>query len=194
MLVLSRKTGEQIVVPECDLTVTILEAASGRVRLGISAPPNLTVHRREVSERIHTANALGLEGMVMSIDILIADRDQFLANSYRKYFGQFGANVATAASALSCLDRLRQSVPDVLVLDPTLLWGGGEGVLALLEEEPEIRPASVMLLSQGGDRNLLYRLSHFKVDDYQTKPMNPRRLLECIGILHRSRTFEPSHG
>ena len=50
MLVLSRKRGEQIIVPECQLTVTVLDISRSRVRVGISAPPNVTVHRAEIAE------------------------------------------------------------------------------------------------------------------------------------------------
>jgi carbon storage regulator len=48
MLVLSRKLGERIVVPDCELVVTVLAVDGNRVRLGISAPPEVAVHREEV--------------------------------------------------------------------------------------------------------------------------------------------------
>ena len=38
MLVLSRKLGERILVPHCDLVVTVLAIEGKTVRLGISAP------------------------------------------------------------------------------------------------------------------------------------------------------------
>jgi carbon storage regulator len=48
MLVLSRQRGEQIVLPSYEVAITVLAVEGGRVRLGISAPPALTVHRQEV--------------------------------------------------------------------------------------------------------------------------------------------------
>jgi carbon storage regulator len=51
MLVLSRKRGEQIVVPECGLTLTVLDIVGGRVRVGIAAPSDLTIQRAEIVER-----------------------------------------------------------------------------------------------------------------------------------------------
>lgn len=47
MLVLTRKAGQKIVVPECELAVTILEIRRNRVRVGISAPVQLAIHREE---------------------------------------------------------------------------------------------------------------------------------------------------
>jgi len=51
MLVLSRKASERIVVPQCELIVTVLEIAGNRARIGISAPPGIAVHREEVWQR-----------------------------------------------------------------------------------------------------------------------------------------------
>jgi len=52
MLVLSRKCGERIVIPEQNIVVTVLEVRGEQVRLGISAPENISVHRQEVWARI----------------------------------------------------------------------------------------------------------------------------------------------
>jgi carbon storage regulator len=48
MLVLSRKPGERIVVPDCELSVTIVAIEGGRVRLGIAAPKQVNIYRDEV--------------------------------------------------------------------------------------------------------------------------------------------------
>jgi carbon storage regulator len=52
MLVLTRKCGEKIVMPQQELVVTVLEVRGDRIRLGIEAPPHVRVHRKEVWERI----------------------------------------------------------------------------------------------------------------------------------------------
>ncbi len=52
MLVLSRKIGERIVLPEGDVSIVVLSASGKRVRLGIEAPPGTAVHRAEVWQRI----------------------------------------------------------------------------------------------------------------------------------------------
>jgi DNA-binding response OmpR family regulator len=122
----------------------------------------------------------------MSVRILIADSDEFLMAAYREHLSHHGAVVSTATTGLACIDRLREFTPDVLVLDPAILWGGGDGVLAVMHEELTIRPPFVLLLTRGADRSLLYRLSSFRVDDYQAKPLSPTRLTERICMLRRS--------
>jgi carbon storage regulator len=51
MLVLSRKINESIVISD-GIIVTVVEIRRDKVRLGIEAPKNVTVHRREVYEKI----------------------------------------------------------------------------------------------------------------------------------------------
>lgn len=52
MLVLSRKIGEQVVLPSCGVTIAVVKIAGGKVRLGVQAPPETSVHRQEVWDRI----------------------------------------------------------------------------------------------------------------------------------------------
>ena len=52
MLVLSRKLGERILVPHCDLAVTIVAIDGNTVRLGISAPAEIGIYREEVWQRV----------------------------------------------------------------------------------------------------------------------------------------------
>lgn len=48
MLVLSRKEGEKIQI-EGGITITVVAITSNRVRIGISAPPNVQVDREEIA-------------------------------------------------------------------------------------------------------------------------------------------------
>jgi carbon storage regulator len=50
MLVLTRKVGEQIVIDSA-ICITIVAIRGDRVRLGISAPRETVIDRREVHER-----------------------------------------------------------------------------------------------------------------------------------------------
>jgi carbon storage regulator len=56
MLVLSRKKNECIIIND-NVTVTVIEIRGDKVRLGIQAPKDVTVHRREVYEAILESQA-----------------------------------------------------------------------------------------------------------------------------------------
>lgn len=51
MLVLSRKAGESIVIDGC-ITVTVNQIDGNKVRIGISAPPEVRVDREEIHRRL----------------------------------------------------------------------------------------------------------------------------------------------
>jgi carbon storage regulator len=51
MLVLSRKKDESIVINN-DITIVVVEIRGDKVRLGVEAPKEVPVHRREVFEAI----------------------------------------------------------------------------------------------------------------------------------------------
>ena len=52
MLILTRRVGESIRIGP-DITVTVQEIKGLQVRIGISAPKNVAVHRQEVFERMN---------------------------------------------------------------------------------------------------------------------------------------------
>ena len=47
MLVLSRKTGESVMIGD-DIEVTLVSTEGSKVRIGIQAPPEVPVHRKEI--------------------------------------------------------------------------------------------------------------------------------------------------
>ena len=56
MLVLSRKKNESIVIND-DITIVVVEIRGDKVRLGVEAPKEVPVHRREVFDAIHRNEA-----------------------------------------------------------------------------------------------------------------------------------------
>lgn len=62
MLVLSRKKNESIVINN-NITVTVVEIRGDKVRLGIQAPKEIPVHRREIYDAIQAQeNASDISG------------------------------------------------------------------------------------------------------------------------------------
>ena len=55
MLVLSRQRDQSIIIGD-DVVVTIVDIRGDKVRLGIDAPSEIPVHRREVYEAIQREN------------------------------------------------------------------------------------------------------------------------------------------
>jgi len=60
MLVLSRKKDEKIVIGD-NISIMVVEIRGDKVRLGIEAPRDISVHRREVYDAIKRKEAEGDE-------------------------------------------------------------------------------------------------------------------------------------
>lgn len=64
MLALSRKKGESLVVNN-NIEITVLEIRGDQVKIGISAPKEVSIYRKEIYLQIEQANkeAMNLEGL-----------------------------------------------------------------------------------------------------------------------------------
>ncbi len=71
MLALSRKKNEALIINN-NIEITILEVKGDQVKIGISAPKEVPIYRKEVYIQIQNANkdAVSLEGMEALKDLL----------------------------------------------------------------------------------------------------------------------------
>jgi carbon storage regulator (csrA) len=74
MLVLTRKPDQSIMVGD-EIEITILEVRGEQVRVGIRAPRNVSVHRKEVFDQILQANLDASEAPNVSLPDLEALRN-----------------------------------------------------------------------------------------------------------------------
>jgi carbon storage regulator len=69
MLVFTRKKGESLVIGN-EVEITILNVGTGSVKVGISAPRHISVHRLEVFEAIRRENLAASRSQIPRPDIL----------------------------------------------------------------------------------------------------------------------------
>lgn len=132
---------------------------------------------------------------IVSTRVLIADPSDVLRAVYREFLTWQGFTVATAADGLQCVAQLRRFRPRVLVLDAALPMGGGDGVLALMHEDPRIARIPVVVLTARRDRDKLKQVLAFPVEAVHAKPLKPSHLVLGIRwVLDRAQTLGCGRG
>lgn len=58
MLILTRRVNEKLMVGD-DVTVTVLSISGNQVRIGVTAPRHVPVHREEIYEKVKRQESLG---------------------------------------------------------------------------------------------------------------------------------------
>ncbi len=70
MLVLSRQRDETIMIGD-DVEITVVDIRGDKVRLGITAPVRIPVHRKEVYDAIQRENAAAAEVKPEDIPVMV---------------------------------------------------------------------------------------------------------------------------
>lgn len=120
------------------------------------------------------------------IRVLIADSDLKLLGRYELFLEGSGLEVVTADTALQCVELLRDCEPDVLVLEAELPWGQGDGVLDLMQTEPDVPVCPVIVLSARPEAEGLHQVGAIEVAEYHQKPVSPKSLREAVLRVYRS--------
>jgi DNA-binding response OmpR family regulator len=119
--------------------------------------------------------------------IMIADTDETVLEILQSYFWDCGYEVEIASDGLECISLLREFVPSVLVLDQNLLWGGCDGVLALMQANAELAKIPVILVTEGNSE--VHLTGRLPVASQLQKPFKLDELLEEIADVLATKRF-----
>lgn len=116
--------------------------------------------------------------------VLVAGSAEPRMEILQSFLWDHGHEAELAGNGLECLTVLRAFSPEVLILDHDLLWGGGDGVLAHMGEDPELSRVPVILIA---DDDLSHRVGAHVVA-WLKKPFRLSDLLARIDSIGRSAT------
>ena len=112
--------------------------------------------------------------------LLIADSDPTMTDLYETYFTEDGCEVVTVANGLQCIQATRQRMPDLMILEYELPWGGGDGVLECLREDfPAMSSEVVLITCEQSADHLVHELEP-PVRGCLRKPFRLRELRELV--------------
>ena len=106
---------------------------------------------------------------------------------------QAGHRVHVAGSADAGLKLVRETMPDIVLLDPMLPDRPGTTVCTALKREPHTQAIPVIMVTAKGDEVDRIVGLELGADDYVVKPFSVRELILRINaVLRRSEAKEPS--
>jgi len=113
--------------------------------------------------------------------VLIADCDSEFLEIAKRFMNQCGHEALVASNGLECIACLRGCLPDVVVLDCELLWGGSDGVCELMNGDPTLAAIPVILITDETLDSKTDAGAGLRVVDQVEKPYSLRQL---IGRIH----------
>ncbi len=120
--------------------------------------------------------------------ILVVDDEKRMVGFIRLNLEQDGFEVIEAFNGTEALDRLRDSLPDLILLDVMMPDIDGFEVLRMIRE---ISQVPVIMLTAKEEEDDKVKGLELGADDYITKPFSPRELVSRIkAVLRRGATFD----
>jgi two-component system KDP operon response regulator KdpE len=120
--------------------------------------------------------------------ILVVDDERRMVGFIRLNLEQDGFEVIEASNGNEALERLRDSLPDLILLDVMMPDLDGFEVLRTIRE---ISQVPVIMLTAKGEEDDKVKGLELGADDYVTKPFSPRELVSRVkAVLRRGATFE----
>lgn len=114
--------------------------------------------------------------------ILIVDDEKGLVRLMRMNLEHDGFEVVEANNGAQAMDRLRATIPDLILLDVMMPDMDGFTVLKMVRE---VGPTPVIMLTAKGEEDDKIKGLELGADDYVTKPFSPRELTSRIRAVLR---------
>ncbi len=119
--------------------------------------------------------------------LLVVEDDNDISNMLKIYFGGLGYDVDVAARGSDALEKTRQVLPHLIVLDIMLPDIDGYEVCRTLRTSTRTSHIPVIFLTQKDERSDKLQGLELGADDYITKPFDIEELkLRVMGAIRRS--------
>jgi two-component system KDP operon response regulator KdpE len=116
--------------------------------------------------------------------ILVVDDEERIVRFIRLNLEQDGFQVVEAFTGKQAMERLRQALPDLILLDVMLPDLDGFEVLRMVRENHEV---PIIMLTAKTEEDDRVRGLELGADDYVTKPFSPRELVSRVrAVLRRT--------
>ena len=115
----------------------------------------------------------------MSIRVLVPDPDELLLEVFEQSLARHGFEVFTATAGEDCLEKLREYLPHVLVIEPDLPDDLGARVIQLIIENSHVPTVPVVIVSRHEREQSVVPLDTL-IGAYHVKPVSMDLLAQSI--------------
>ncbi len=116
----------------------------------------------------------------MTKSILIVDDEQNIVISLEYVMKNAGFNVAVAYDGEEALEKVKENVPDLVILDVMMPKLDGFEVCKKIRENPAWKSVRIVMLTAKGRDSEREKGLSFGADDYLTKPFSTRDILQRV--------------
>jgi CheY-like chemotaxis protein len=119
--------------------------------------------------------------------VLIADDDLQSVELLEAYLGDSGYETQTAADGEETLAKVQSWRPDLILLDIMMPKLSGFEVCKQLRADPATRSMGILMVTALDQQSDIDRAVEAGTDDFVTKPINKKQLLQLTAALLQSR-------
>jgi len=117
----------------------------------------------------------------MKKKVLIIEDEEILIDIYKEKFSSEGFDVSLADNIKDGLKVTREKKPDIVLLDLLLPDENGLAYLREKEEDENIKPIPVIVMSNYSQKSMINKAQHLTIKDYLIKAnYTPSQLVEKV--------------
>ena len=132
----------------------------------------------EDREKIAASHVLVVDDNAQNLELLVA------------YLEGLGCKVRTAIDGVDALDKVKESVPDLILLDIMMPRMSGFEVCRKLKSDPTTRDVPIIMVTALNELGDIERGVESGTDDFLTKPVNKLELITRAKSLLRLRHYK----
>jgi two-component system, OmpR family, alkaline phosphatase synthesis response regulator PhoP len=122
----------------------------------------------------------------MARQILVVDDERHIVRLVEVNLTRAGYDVNTAYDGVEALEKIEESLPDMIVLDVMMPRMDGFEVLKNLQSNPKYKDIPVIMLTAKAQDADIFKGWQSGVSSYLTKPFNPKELLVFVERIFQS--------
>ncbi|NJL95395.1 MAG: adenylate/guanylate cyclase domain-containing response regulator [Anaerolineae bacterium] len=119
--------------------------------------------------------------------VLIAEDNVDSRELLNEILETLGVEVVVAIDGVFALEKARQEMPDLMILDVDMPRKNGFEVVEILKSDPLTASIPVIMLTAQSDVESRVKGLGLGADDYLTKPFNPRELIARVNTRMRAK-------